>query len=139
VFDLGLQGGDRRLLLAGGMAPCLPSRHGLALEAPVGLDLPGRLTEDARSASIRAIPERPAMHHEASSINAANANLILRIGTSPRRNKKLSQEELADRAEIHQTYLSGVERGKRNPSLLVLDRIAQALGTDVEELVRKRR
>jgi transcriptional regulator with XRE-family HTH domain len=56
-----------------------------------------------------------------------------------RRSKDLSQEELADRARVHQTYLSGVERGKRNPSLLVLERIAQALGTDVEELVRKRR
>ena len=56
-----------------------------------------------------------------------------------RRAKKLSQEELAYRAEIHQTYLSGVEGGKRNPSLLVLDRIAKALGTDVEDLVRRRR
>jgi transcriptional regulator with XRE-family HTH domain len=56
-----------------------------------------------------------------------------------RRSKDLSQEELADRAKIHQTYLSGVERGKRNPSLLVLGRIAQALGVDVEELVKRRR
>jgi transcriptional regulator with XRE-family HTH domain len=56
-----------------------------------------------------------------------------------RRSKKLSQEALADHAEVYQTYLSGVERGKRNPSLRVLDRIAQALGTDVEELVRRRR
>ena len=55
-----------------------------------------------------------------------------------RRGKKLSQEELAHRARIHQTYLSGVERGRRNPSLLVLERIAKALGIDVEELVRKR-
>jgi transcriptional regulator with XRE-family HTH domain len=55
-----------------------------------------------------------------------------------RRSKKLSQEELADRARIHQTYLSGVERGRRNPSILVLDRIARALGVDVEDLVRRR-
>ena len=56
-----------------------------------------------------------------------------------RRAKKLSQEELADRAKIHQTYLSGVETGKRNPSLLVLERLAAALGVDPEELVRRRR
>jgi len=56
-----------------------------------------------------------------------------------RRAKKLSQEELAYRAKIHQTYLCGVEGGKRNPSLLVLDRIAKALGADVEDLVRRRR
>ena len=55
-----------------------------------------------------------------------------------RRNKKFSQEELADRAAIHQTYLSGVERGRRNPSILVLERIAKALGVDIEDLVRRR-
>jgi transcriptional regulator with XRE-family HTH domain len=55
-----------------------------------------------------------------------------------RRAGKLSQEELAHRAKIHQTYLSGVERGVRNPSIKVLERVAHALGTDVEELVRRK-
>jgi transcriptional regulator with XRE-family HTH domain len=55
-----------------------------------------------------------------------------------RRSRGLSQEELAHRAEIHQTYLSGVERGRRNPSLMVLQRIALALDADVEDLVTKR-
>jgi transcriptional regulator with XRE-family HTH domain len=53
-----------------------------------------------------------------------------------RREKELSQEELAHRAQIHQTYLSGVEGGKRNPSILVLSRIAAALGVDIQELFR---
>jgi transcriptional regulator with XRE-family HTH domain len=56
-----------------------------------------------------------------------------------RRDKGLSQEELAARAEMHQTYLSGVERGVRNASILVLARIAKALGVDVEELVKRRK
>lgn len=56
-----------------------------------------------------------------------------------RRDKGLSQEELAERADMHQTYLSGVERGVRNASILVLARIAKALGVDVEELVRRRK
>jgi len=56
-----------------------------------------------------------------------------------RRAKKLSQEELADRSKIHQTYLSGLETGKRNPSLLVLERLAAALGVDPEEFFRRRR
>ena len=56
-----------------------------------------------------------------------------------RRDCGLSQEELASRANVHQTYLSGVERGLRNPSALVLDRIAKAMRVDVEDLVRKRR
>ena len=56
-----------------------------------------------------------------------------------RRERGLSQEELADLANIHQTYLSGVERGKRNPTVTVLQRIAEALGADIEELVSSRR
>jgi transcriptional regulator with XRE-family HTH domain len=56
-----------------------------------------------------------------------------------RREKKLSQEELADRARIHQTYLSGVESGKRNPSVLVLDRISKALGVDAIDLFKRHR
>ena len=56
-----------------------------------------------------------------------------------RRERGLSQEELADRANIHQTYLSGVERGKRNPTVTVLQRIADARGADIEDLVSRRR
>jgi transcriptional regulator with XRE-family HTH domain len=56
-----------------------------------------------------------------------------------RREKGLSQEELADLANIHQTYLSGVERGKRNPTVTVLQRIAVALGADIEDLASRRR
>ena len=55
-----------------------------------------------------------------------------------RRANKLSQEELSHRAKSHRTYLSGVERGVRNPSIKVLERIARALGSDVEELVRRK-
>lgn len=54
-----------------------------------------------------------------------------------RRDKGLSQEELADRSSVHQTYLSGVEGGKRNPSIAVLARIAKALNIDAEELFRR--
>jgi len=39
----------------------------------------------------------------------------------------LAQDELAHRAEIHVTYLSGVENGRRNITILVLERIAKAL------------
>jgi transcriptional regulator with XRE-family HTH domain len=42
--------------------------------------------------------------------------------------KKLTQEQLAFEAEIDLTYVGGIERGKRNPSLLVMVRIAKALG-----------
>jgi len=54
-----------------------------------------------------------------------------------RKAKGLSQEELAHRADIHQTYLSGVERGRRNPSVMVLARIAAAMDEDIEALTRR--
>ena len=46
----------------------------------------------------------------------------------------LSQEEVAHRAGIHVTYLSGIERGKRNPSLKNIRRIAVALGVPLRDL-----
>lgn len=46
----------------------------------------------------------------------------------------LTQEEVAHGAGIHVTYLSGIERGKRNPSLANIRRIARALGVSVREL-----
>ena len=53
-----------------------------------------------------------------------------------RRIRGLSQEDLAHAAKIHQTYLSGVENGRRNPSISVLDRIAKALGVDIVDLFK---
>lgn len=49
--------------------------------------------------------------------------------------KKLSQEQLAHDSEIDLTYLGGIERGKRNPSLMVLVRIADRLGVHPAKLL----
>lgn len=46
----------------------------------------------------------------------------------------LSQEELAARAAIHRTYIGGIERGERNPTLLMIHRLARALGITPSEL-----
>jgi transcriptional regulator with XRE-family HTH domain len=48
---------------------------------------------------------------------------------------KLSQEELGFRANLDRTYISGVERGVRNPSLTALVSLASGLGITVSELV----
>jgi len=45
-----------------------------------------------------------------------------------------SQEELAFRVGVHRTYLGGIERGERNPSLRNLAAIANGLWTSLSEL-----
>jgi transcriptional regulator with XRE-family HTH domain len=49
-----------------------------------------------------------------------------------RRLLRLSQEEVAARAKMDRTYVSGVERGVRNPTLEVMQRMADALGVDLD-------
>ena len=44
-----------------------------------------------------------------------------------RREKGWSQEKLAFECGLHRTYISGVERGIRNPTVVVLEKIAKAL------------
>lgn len=39
----------------------------------------------------------------------------------------VSQEEFADRAGLHRTYISGMERGKRAPTIEVVEKLAKAL------------
>ena len=51
-----------------------------------------------------------------------------------RLSKGLSQEELAFRVKIHRTYIGGIERGERNPSLKNIVAIANALGVTLSEL-----
>jgi transcriptional regulator with XRE-family HTH domain len=47
----------------------------------------------------------------------------------------LSQEELAHEAEVDRTYVSQVERRKRNVTIVVLARLAKALGTTPDQLL----
>lgn len=47
----------------------------------------------------------------------------------------LSQEDLADRAGVHRTYISSVERGQRNVSLENIFGLAVALGVDARDLI----
>ena len=46
---------------------------------------------------------------------------------------KLSQEALADRARLHWTYLSDLERGRQTPTVDVVNRLARALGVTLAE------
>jgi transcriptional regulator with XRE-family HTH domain len=45
-----------------------------------------------------------------------------------RQDKCWSQETIADEADLHRTYISDLERGARNPTITVVDKLAAALG-----------
>ena len=51
--------------------------------------------------------------------------------------KGLSQEELADMAGLHRTYVGSVERSERNISIDNIERLAKALGVDIIELLKE--
>ena len=51
-----------------------------------------------------------------------------------RRERKWSQEKLAEAADMHRTYLAGIERALRNPSLENLVKLANALDLTIAEL-----
>jgi transcriptional regulator with XRE-family HTH domain len=52
-----------------------------------------------------------------------------------RRELGWSQEDLSYGSGLHRTYVSGIERATRNPTLLILERLARALGLSAAELL----
>lgn len=63
-----------------------------------------------------------------------------RVGVNVRKFRKasgLSQEALAFECGLHRTYISGVERGVRNPTVVVLERIATALEVPSSRLLEE--
>ena len=52
-----------------------------------------------------------------------------------RTEKGWSQEEYADRAGIHRTYISDIERGAQNPTIMIVEKLAQALDVKAAELI----
>ena len=52
-----------------------------------------------------------------------------------RRERGLSQEKLAELADLHRTYVGSVERGERNISIDNMERLVAALGVDLRALL----
>lgn len=66
-----------------------------------------------------------------------NTKILENFGEAVRKKRKaaeLSQEELAEKLGIHRTYMSFIERGIRNPSLLMIFKISRALKIKLPEL-----
>ncbi len=49
--------------------------------------------------------------------------------------KGLSQGDVSRILQVHRSYISGLERGMRNPSLLTVQKIAKALGVNAKDLI----
>lgn len=67
----------------------------------------------------------------------AKDSTLKRFGDNVRARREaqdLSQEQLAERADLDRTYVSGIERGVRNLSLLNITRVAKALKVTTAEL-----
>ena len=68
----------------------------------------------------------------------ADRDISLAFGAVVQKHRKakgLSQEALAERAEIHHTHVGLIERGERNASLNVAYRVARALGLPLSTLI----
>ncbi|MFN4102549.1 MAG: helix-turn-helix domain-containing protein [Pararhodobacter sp.] len=60
------------------------------------------------------------------------------VGRNVKQNREakgLSQEQLAFEADLHRTYVSGVERGIRNPTVLIVAKLAKALAVEPSKLL----
>jgi transcriptional regulator with XRE-family HTH domain len=65
------------------------------------------------------------------------ADIKERFGNAVRKRRQelgISQEELADRAELHRTYIGDIERGARNLSLENIEKLAKALEVSISSL-----
>ena len=65
------------------------------------------------------------------------ASILEQFGSKIRHNrlkKKLSQEKLAELADLHRTYIGQIECGKRNVALKNIAKLAKALGVSVKDL-----
>ena len=61
--------------------------------------------------------------------------LVGRNVTRMRRERQMTQEQLSERSGLSQQYLSTLERGSRNPTVMTLDEIARALSVTVIDLL----
>ena len=68
------------------------------------------------------------------------SDIAVRFGQAVRKlrlEQKLSQEELAERCDLHRTYISDIELGKRNVSLENIERIVTALDRSLPDFFRE--
>jgi transcriptional regulator with XRE-family HTH domain len=66
-----------------------------------------------------------------------NKEVLIKFGEKVRalrKERKLSQEELSFKAELHRTYIGMIERAEKNITLVNIEKIAKALNVELKEL-----
>ncbi len=67
-------------------------------------------------------------------------NILIVFGDNVRKYRnllKISQEELAERAGLHRTYIGMIERAEKNITLINIEKIAKALDVEIETLIKE--
>ena len=77
---------------------------------------------------LRVVPSNPTQTFDAQLLFAANMRRV-------RLSKSMTQEAVAEFAELHPNYISSVERGERNISIRNSEKIARALGVTMPDLL----
>lgn len=70
-------------------------------------------------------------------VSKEKTQVLIKLGANIRKLRKLSgytQEQLAELSDCHTNYISSVERGERNITILILLRIVNALNCKIDEL-----
>ncbi len=68
-------------------------------------------------------------------------NILIKFGERVReirKEKNLSQEELAHKADLHRTYIGMIERAEKNITLINIEKIANALDIEIQSLFIKK-
>ena len=72
--------------------------------------------------------------------SAVPKKILIQFGKQMRKERekqKISQEKLAERAELHRNYVGAVERGEKNISLINIEKIAKALQMETSDFFKK--
>ncbi len=70
--------------------------------------------------------------------NMDSGNILITFGNKVReirKDKNISQEELAFKANLHRTYIGMIERAEKNITLINIEKIAKALEVDIKKLL----
>lgn len=87
---------------------------------------------------VKANCDLSSVDQSATAVLLPRVDICARLGQNVRKLREAkgwSQEDYADRAGIHRTYVSDIERGKRNPTVTVVEKLAAPFGVSPSQLI----